>query len=177
MDPTPGVVVEVNLRPNDVYTPFRWERGNLARWVTSIVLCLIFYDLYRSSRATILSFQGGESILAIIALLVLFILLGLLLFPYLRLRAMFRKYPAMAKTRRYTFCTTGITIQSDDATSDCKWSLFEKAYETPGIFIVSITSHQGTYIPKRCFASPDDVVRVRDLVRENMPGRWRLRRA
>ena len=90
MEPNPGVVVEVNLRPNDVYTPFQWERGNLARWVTSIVLCLIFYDLYRSSRATILSFQGGESILAIIALLVLFILLGLLLFPYLRLRAMFR---------------------------------------------------------------------------------------
>jgi hypothetical protein len=103
MEDNRGVVVDVDLGPNDVYTPFRWDRHNLARWVISIVLCLIFYDLYKSSRATILSFQGGESILAIIALLVLFILLGLLLFPYLRVRAMFRKSPAMTKTRRYTF--------------------------------------------------------------------------
>lgn len=54
------------------------DRGNLARWVTSIVLCLIFYHLYKDSRETILSFPGGQ---AIIALLVLFILLALLLFP------------------------------------------------------------------------------------------------
>jgi hypothetical protein len=44
------VIVDVDLRPNDVYTPFCWDRNNLARWVTAIVLCLIFYDLYRSSK-------------------------------------------------------------------------------------------------------------------------------
>jgi hypothetical protein len=104
------VVVDVALRPNDVYTPFLWSRGNLARWVTAIVLCLIFYDLYKSSRETILSFQGGESILAIMALLVLLVLFGLLLFPYLRVRAMFRNSPGMTKTRRYTLGTTGITM-------------------------------------------------------------------
>jgi hypothetical protein len=176
MEDNRGVVVDVDLGPNDVYTPFRWDRHNLARWVISIVLCLIFYDLYKSSRATILSFQGGESILAIIALLVLFILLGLLLFPYLRVRAMFRKSPAMTKTRRYTFNSTGITIQSEDASSDCKWSLYQRAYESPSVFIFSLTSYHATYIPKRCFASSDDIARVRDLIRENMPGRWRLRR-
>ena len=71
MEDNRAVVVDVDLTPNDVYTPFGWDRYNLARWVTSIVLCLIFYDLYKNSQATILSFQGGESILAIIALLVL----------------------------------------------------------------------------------------------------------
>jgi hypothetical protein len=171
------VVVDVDLRPNDVYTPFRWDRGNLARWVTAIVLCLIFYDLYKSSRETILSFQGGESILAIMALLVLLILFGLLLFPYLRVRAMFRKSPGMTKTRRYTLGTTGITIRSDDANSDCKWSLFQRAFETPSVFVLSQTTRHGTYIPKRCFASSHDVALVRYLIRENMPGRWRLRRA
>src|SRR6267154_2031382 len=166
------VIVDVDLRPNDVYTPFRWDRNNLARWVTSIVLCLIFYDLYKSSRATILSFQGGESIVEVIRLLVLFILFGLLLFPYLRVRAMFRKSPTMTKTRRYTIGVAGITVQSDDATADCKWSLFQRAVETPTVFVLSQTSYHGTYIPKRCFGSPDDMVRVRDLIRENMPGKW-----
>jgi hypothetical protein len=132
--------------------------------------------MYKDSRATILSFQGGESILEIIALLVLFILFGLLLFPYLRVRAMFRKSPAMTNTRRYTIGQAGITIQSDDATSDCKWSLFQRAVETPSVFVFLQTSYYGTYIPKRCFASSDDVARVRDFIRENMPGKWRLRR-
>jgi hypothetical protein len=171
------VVVVVDLRPNDVYTPFRWDRHNLARWVTAIVLCLIFYDLYRDSRTTILSFQGGESILAIIALLVLLILFGLLLFPYLRVRSMFRKSPSMRKTRRYIVGQAGITVQSEDATANCKWSLFQRAIETPTVFVLSQNSYHGTYIPKRCFASSEDIARVRDLIRENMPGKWRLRRA
>jgi hypothetical protein len=170
------VVVDVDLKPNDVYTPLRWNRNNFARWVTSIVLCMIFYDLYKSSRATILSFEGGESMLAIIALLVLFILFALLVFPYLRMRALFWKSPGMTKTRRYTFGTAGITIRSDDATSDCKWSLFLRAVETPKVFVFSVTTYQGTYIPKRCFASTDDIARLRELIRENMPGKWRLRR-
>jgi YcxB-like protein len=171
------VVVDVALRPNDVYTPFLWSRGNIARWVTAIVLCSIFYGLYKSSRETILSFQGGESILAIMALLVLLILFGLLLFPYLRVRAMFRNSPGMTKTRRYTLGNTGITMRSDDANSDCKWSLFQQAFETPSVFVLSRTTHHGTYIPKRCFGSSDDVALLRDLIRENMPGRWQLRRA
>jgi hypothetical protein len=171
------VVVDVDLRPHDVYTPFRWDRHNLARWVASVVLCYIFYDLYEGSRATILSFQSGESILAIIALLVLFILSALLLFPYLRVRAMFRKSPALTKTRRYTFGTTGVAIHSEDATSDCRWSLFQRAVETPSVFVFSQTLRGGTYIPKRCFASSDDIVRLRDLIRENMPGKCKLRPA
>src|SRR5713101_867427 len=174
MDDNRNVVVEVDLKPNDVYTPFRWDRGNIARWVTAILLCLILYDRYKESQATILSFPGGGSILAIIALLMLLILLALLLFPYLRVRAMFRKSPAMTKTRRYTFAVTGITVQSDDANSDCKWSLFQRAVETPGVFVFSLTSHAAIYVPKRCFISSDDVARVRDLIRENLPGKWRL---
>lgn len=122
--------------------------------VTSIVLCMICYDLYKSSRATILSFEGGPSILTIVVLLALFSLLGLLLFPYLPVLAMFRKSPAMTKTRRYSFGPTGITIRSDDATSDCKWSLFERAVEAPNVFVLSLTKYRRIYIPKRCFAFP-----------------------
>src|SRR5215469_1756640 len=176
MEDTCDVVVDVDLKLNDVYTPFRWDRGNLARWVTSIVLCLIFYDLYKDSRDTILSFQGGQSILEMIGLLVLFILFALLLFPYLRVLSIFRKYPAMKKTRHYTFGAKGVMTQSDDANSDCKWSLFLRVFETPKVFVFSTTSRGVMYVPKRCFTSSSDIARLRDLIRENMAGRWRLRR-
>jgi hypothetical protein len=100
--------------------PFRWSHQNLARWVASIFVCYVFYDMYTSSRETILSFQSGQSGLAIIALLGLFLLFALLLLPYLRVRAMFRKLPALRNTRRYTFSATEVMIHSEDATSDCK---------------------------------------------------------
>ncbi|MGA8221873.1 MAG: YcxB family protein [Candidatus Acidiferrales bacterium] len=169
------VVVDVDLKPNDVYTPFQWNWPNVARWVVSIVLCMIFYDLYQHSRATILSFPDGESIEAVVGLLVLFILFALLLFPYLRIRAMFRRSPILKRTRRYTFEAARITTQSDDANSDCKWSLFQRVVETPSAFVFSLTSQGGMYVPKRCFSSSEEVHRLRTLIRENMPGKSRLR--
>lgn len=169
------VVVEVDLKPNDVYTPFTWSRGNLARWTAAFVLCLIFYHLYEDSSATLLSFPSGGSILAVVALLMLLVLSGLLLFPYLRIRSLFRKSPALAKTRRYTFSADGIAVQSDDANTECKWSFFQRAVETRTTFSFSTTSLSGTYVPKRCFASHEDIQRVRSLIHENMPGKCRLR--
>jgi len=176
MEDNRDVVVGVGLKPNDVYTPFSWSTGNLVRWVISFVLCLIFYDVYKGSQEVISSVQGGESILAVMALLALFILFALLVFPYLRMRAKFRKSPAMTMMWLYTFTATGIRIQSDDATSDCKWSLFLRAWESPSVFVFSLTTHGAIYVPKRCFASSNDVARLRELIRNNMPGKWRLRR-
>jgi hypothetical protein len=175
MDENRDIIVDVSLRPNDVYTPFQWNRGNLARWVSAFVICLIFYDLYKNQSATLLSFPDGQAILRVVALLALFVLFALLVFPYLRMRAIFRKSPAMTKIRRYTFRSTGITIQSDDANSDCKWSLFQRAVETPSVFVFFQTVSAAIYIPKRSFAAPNDVARMRKLVRENMPGKCRLR--
>jgi hypothetical protein len=176
MDEHRDVVVDVVLTPNDVYTPFQWSRGNLLRWVSAFVLCLIFYDLYKDQSATLLSFPDGKAILTIVALLALFVLLALLAFPYLRMRAMFRKSPNMTKTRHYTFRATGITIRSEDANADCKWSVFQRVFETPSVFVFSQTSLSGTHIPKRCFTTPGDVARMRELIRENMSGRFHLRR-
>jgi hypothetical protein len=174
-DDNRSVVVEVELKPDDVYTPFRWNRSNVVRWVAAVTICMICYDLYENSSAALLSFPDGKSILAVAALLVLFVLLALLIFPYLRHRAMFRKWPALSKKRRYTFGAAGITIESDDANSDCKWSLFQRAVETPLVFTFFTTSRGGTYIPKRSFASAEDVTRMRNLIRQNMTGKYQLR--
>lgn len=168
------VNVEVDLRPHDVYTPFRWDRGNLTRWVTAFILCVIFYDLYRR-RAALLAFPDGKSILAVVVLLMVFIICALLLFPYLRVRAMFRKSPALTETRRYTFATDGIKIQSDVANSDCKWSLFQRVVETPAVFVLFITTHGAMYVPKRSLSSREDVGRLRKLIRENVSRKLQLR--
>jgi hypothetical protein len=176
MDKTSSVVVTVDLRPHDVYTPFRWERNNVARWVSAIVLCWIFYDLYKTSSEALLSFPGGRSIMAVVALLVLFILFALLLFPYLRVRALFRKSPVTTKSTCFTLGPAGINIHSDAANGEYKWPLFQRVIETRHVFAFASTSQSAIYIPKRCFRSPNDVARMREIIRENMPGKWNLRR-
>jgi len=117
------LTVEYSLKPNDVYTPFQWDRYNVARWVVAVLLCLIFYDIWTSGSETLRSFPDSGGILALIAVLAVFILLALLLFPYLRVRALFRKTPSMSKITRVTFRAKGLLFQSEEATSEIKWPL------------------------------------------------------
>ena len=176
MDPGPEVIVEVNLKPNDIYTPFRWQRDNVIRWVVAALLCLIFRDLYASSAETLQSFPGGGSILAVIVVLLIFILLAILLFPYLRVRALFRKPSPLAEATRISFRPDKIIFQSENATSECKWTIFNSVYETRKIFVFSQGKVGGTYVPKRCFSSREDVALLRTLIRENVKGKRTLRR-
>lgn len=168
--------MDVSLRPNDVYTPFQWSRQNLARWVTALFLCWLLYDLLHNSSEALLSFPSGQSILEVVVVLAVFIVLGLVLFPYLRLLAQFRKFPATRAPRRLTFGPNGIRIESEVANSDCKWALIQKVFETNSLFVLSYTSGGAMYVPKRCLASHDEVLRLREIFRENLPQKWRLRR-
>lgn len=169
------VVVDVDLKPHDVYTPFLWSQKNVARWAAAIFLCPIFYILYERLSATILSFPTGRSTLVAIVALMVSVLVGLLLFPYVRMRCLFRKSPALTKTRRYTVSARGITIQSDDASGEYKWSLFQRVVETRNVFAFFTSSWSGIYVPKRCFTSQEDIPRMRDVVRQQMPAKYRLR--
>lgn len=147
---------------------------NVARWGAAFFMALLCYDLYRDSAA-LLSFPDGESILAVAVLLMVFVLLGLLLFPYLRVRSIFRKSPGLNKPRYYAFSAQGLTVETEDAKSECRWSVFQRVVETRAVFVFSLTSFGAVYVPKRCFASQQDIPRVRTLIRANMPGKYKLR--
>jgi hypothetical protein len=175
MEETRNIVIDVSLRPNDVYTPFQWSRGNFARWVAAIVLCLIFSDLYRNSRQALLSFDGGESILAIVVLLSLLILFGLVVFPYLRMRALFKKSAAATKVWRYTFSDVGVSITTDVTNSVMQWGAFQKAHEMPRLFLLFSSPLQCFYLPKRCFNSPETILQLREMFRKHMSGKITLR--
>lgn len=175
MDQAPEVSVAVNLKPSDVYTPFRWDRGNVIRWVAAALLCLIFRDLYASSRETLQSFPGGASISAIMIMLVVFVLFAILLFPYLRVRALFRSTPGLAETSRITFRPDKILFQSESAQSECKWTIFNRVSETREVFAFSQGKIGATYVPKRFFTDPNDILLLRRIIRENFKGKWTLR--
>jgi len=168
--------IEVELRPHDVYTPFTWSRGNLVRWVAAGLLGYIFYDLFTRGSDSLRSFPGGDSLLAVAVLLAVLILCGLLLFPYLRMRAAFRKSAYLRKRRTYTFSPENVRIESEDATTECKWTLFERIEETPSVFVLSFAgSRGGGYVPRRCFASREELLRLRELFRSKRSERLKVR--
>jgi hypothetical protein len=172
----PEVSVEYTLQFKDVYSPFRWDRRNFARWVVAIVLCYIFYDLYTKSTDALRSFESGSSILAILAVLFIFILFAILVFPFLRARAVFRGTPGFAKSTRVTFRPDNILFETESGKSECKWTTFVNILETSTLFFFSQGKIGGTYVPKRCFGSPADIESLRQLVRENFKGKATLRR-
>jgi hypothetical protein len=171
------VSVGVVLKPNDVYHPFMWSWQNLWRWIVAIVLCRVVYDVFLAPGVSLETLPDAEAIRWVILVLTLFIVLGLLLFPYLRVLAMFRKTPSLNKPRQYSFSAEGLHFESEDATADLKWSAFMRIYETRSLFIFLQTTRAATYIPKRFIESEGDVPRLRQLIRDNFKGKWRLRRA
>jgi hypothetical protein len=174
MEPPESVTVEYQLKPNDVYTPFQWRRENLWRWIAAIVLSYIFYDRYKDSAETIRAFDSGGSILAIIAVLWIFILLALLLFPYLRTLAHFKKSAEMRGPARVEFRDEGIHFENRHVVSDVKWSLYNQAVETRSLFCLASASYVATYVPKRCM-SKSDIAALRQLIRASVRGKVQLR--
>jgi len=175
-DGQPEIAVDVVLKLHDVYTPFDWNRQNLIRWVLAILACYVVYDICFSPSSQLQSFSDANSISAVIVTLAVFIVLGLVLFPYLRLHSMFRKSPGFKSPNKYMFDAQGMRFESEHASGEYKWSVFARILETRKAFALAQTDYAATYIPKRCFASPNDISAFRHLVRENFKGRWSLRR-
>ena len=168
---SPGeVTVNVQLKPHDVYTLFQWDRNNLARWVVAIVLCWIFYDIYKNGSDPLRSFPDSGSIIAVLISLLAFILFGLLLFPYLRVRARFGKRPRLKKNIKYIINTDGMRFDSADGSGAFKWSAFDRIVETKKVFALG-----NIYIPKRCLASETDAAILRQLICANFKGKLYLR--
>src|SRR6267378_2230586 len=171
------VSVEVVLKPNDVYHPLMWSWSNLWRWVVAIVLCRVVYDVFFAPRVSLESMPDVDAIRLVILVLTLLIVLGLLLFPYLRVLAMFKETPSLNKPRQYTFSADGIRLKSEDGSANLKWSLFVRIFETSTLFVFQQTRYAATYLPKRFLKSEHEISGLRQLIRDNFKGNWRLRRA
>jgi hypothetical protein len=172
----PELVVDVVLEVRDVYTPFDWNRPNLIRWILAILASYIVYDICFSPSNQLQFLPDANSISAVIVALAVFIALGLVLFPCLRLRSVFQKAPGFKKPVKYMLNAQGLRFESADAKGEYNWSVFARVLETRKAFALAQTDYAATYIPKRCFASHEEIVRLRQIIVENFKGKCQLRR-
>ncbi len=174
MEASKQLSIEVTLRPHDLYTPLLWSGANIFYWVLALSASWILYDLYFAPPHGFLAGDAPPWIVRVaLAIGILAVLVGL---QYLAVLRLFQKYPAFRKTRRMTVSPREIVIESDDARSECKWSLFTRVWETSELFLFQQTERTATYVPKRCLSSIENVHLLRELIRENFRGKCRLRR-
>jgi YcxB-like protein len=169
------LTVQISLRPQDVYDPVRdlflYSRGNIIRWAFALFACCLIYE-----TRPIWSSTESQPEMLVLFLFFLLVFLALFLFPYLRVRSIFHETPALRKPRSISFSTGGLHLESEDARGDYKWSVFPNVVETPRVFLFMQTTRSGAlYVPKRCLSGPDDVVKLRNLIRANFAGKARLR--
>ena len=82
---------------------------------------------------------------------------------------------------RYAFSDDGFAqrVTSAEETSEHsgEWDTFSRALETPSDFLLLLPKQGGVFIPKSSFDSESDVARFRDILRRNMEGKAKLRKA
>ncbi|HLZ14316.1 MAG TPA: YcxB family protein [Candidatus Acidoferrum sp.] len=175
MEESKQITVEVLLRPSDVYSPFSWSWSAIIRFLLLFIAFVFLYDTFAERSSEDHTEFLRQSAWAIAFLVCAAI--SLFVIPYLRTLIIFRNSPALKSTRRITLSDDGMHFESTDSTGDYKWSLFAGVMETRKTFLLKQTAYAATYIPKRCFSSPEEIQIVRDLIRKNFKGKYRLRRS
>jgi len=174
MENSSDLSFEITVRPGDLYEAFGWSWQNVARWVLVLFVGYLVFETHPvwSAASTV---AGVRDALVALSLFGLFALLALFLFPYLRLRHAFRKYPGRQWTQQFSFGTKGVHIDAEDASGDYLWSFFDSITETSKNILFRTKHGSAVYIPKHRVPNRDDVTRLRGLIRQNFKGRMELR--
>lgn len=66
--------------------------------------------------------------------------------------------------RTVTIGNEGIRSESEVSTIETKWNSFEKFRETPNLFVIHQTKDVAGIVPKRAFASQEEMAQFRNLI-------------
>ena len=145
------------------YRTSRW------RWIS----CCLFFGLcivFIAALGVVAYLKDGISIGLGVALVGEFLIGGVLWWAWTwQPRRMARKSPHVGVEFETEFSSGGIKSSSSLGSGQLNWAIYTSARETADYFI--LFSGVGLFysFPKRHIASPQDVVRLRELIRNNVP--------
>ncbi|HEX4001500.1 MAG TPA: YcxB family protein [Candidatus Acidoferrales bacterium] len=145
----------------------------MTRWVLALFMCFLAFDTRHFWVPAVSASPSASAILVWLLILAL-VLFFVFVVPWLAARSLFRKYPLFRKSRRLSFSSEGMHLDSEDARGDYKWTIFSQIVEGPKVFYLMQTARSATYIPKRCL-QPEEIAALRRLIRQNFAGKLRLR--
>jgi hypothetical protein len=101
-------------------------------------------------------------------------LVGVVAVPRLRTRLAFRG-PMFRDTRTFSVSEQGVNCDSELFNGLYRWGAFTAIRETKKSFVFFFSSVAAILIPKRCLATQDDLVRLREMVAKHFSGKKVLR--
>ncbi len=173
MEDTSVVRVDVSPVVSDFYD---LRRGSSVRYLDCIlvligllyayfVLAEIFNDGVGKANASTVAMYSGVSLLA---------LFGIYFVRRMWVHLMFRHGPALRQPRKYSVSGAAFEMRSEAMTCSFRWNAFSRILETRRSFLFFLSPVFGMVVPKRCLSSADDIVHVRDVVRQNFKGKLEL---
>jgi hypothetical protein len=147
--------------------PSSWPKRILF-WISVVTLGYFFYTWLRlADRPPLAGILG----LLGIAIFVLVIRYGV---PFLSARAFVKKNPDKLGPVKHSIGPDGASYESSHGDGKTKWTAYLRIRETPRFFLLYTQSNFAQILPKRCFDSPDEVERYRQVLRAFYKGKLEL---
>ena len=160
-----SLVVDVDLKESDLQRANFWFR---LRWSTRILLVFLplmgLFLLTRVDLSTI--FQNPIAATALIVLIVFPVLYPVLI--WYQTKRGFGNLQGFQTKIQYSFSSDGYTVRDIKSSADIDWGTILRAAESKHSFHLFFHKSFFHTIPKRCFKQPDDIVRLRDLLKRSL---------
>ena len=160
-----SLVVDVDLKESDLQRANFWFR---LRWSTRILLVFLplmgLFLLTRVDLSTI--FQNPIAATALIVLIVFPVLYPVLI--WYQTKRGFGNLQGFQTKIQYSFSSDGYTVRDIKSSADMDWDAILRAAESKHSFHLFFHKSFFHTIPKRCFKQPDDIVRLRDLLKRSL---------
>jgi hypothetical protein len=167
------IVVQVQVTSKDLLDLFRASRMRYLVWLLPAIGVFYLYLDFAEVMNYGISDESSLTILlySFVAALAFF---GAYFAPRLRVRLELRSAPILRAPRTYSLAASGVSFSSDLAFGTYRWDAFFKIIESRASFLLFLSPLSGVTVPKRCFPSPEEVARVRELIRAQFTGKKEL---
>jgi hypothetical protein len=159
------LIVDVDLRESDLQRANFWFR---LRWSTRVLIVFLpvmgLILLTRVDPSTIV--QNPLAGTALTALIVFPLLYPVLL--WYQTKRGFGNLQGFQTRIQYAFSTNGYTVRDIKSSADIDWDTILRAAESKHSFHLFFHKSFFHTITKRCFKQPDDIVRLRDLLKRSL---------
>ena len=159
------LIVDVNLKESDLQRASFWFR---LRWSTRILLgFLLLMGLFLLTRVDLSTiFQNPPAATALIVLIVIPVLYPVLI--WYQTKRGFGNLQGFQTKIQYSFSPAGYTVRDIKSSADIDWDTILRAAESKHSFHLFFHKSFFHTIPKRCFKQPDDIVRLRGLLKRSL---------
>ena len=157
------LIIDIDLKESDLQRANFWFR--LGKWSTRLLLAMLFIAglllLWRFQSSNL--FENPPAATVVIVLIIIPILYPLLI--WFQTKRGFGNLQDFQTKIQYSFSPNGYSVRDIKSYADIDWGAILRAAESKHSFHLFFHKSLFHTIPKRCFKRPEDIVRLRTLLK------------